>query len=113
MDKTGIAVKGFKDKFYKISYKAKDKAFERHVYVASEHAGVPTFKGDMDKYGIEIYSPTLLFTNKWRVKSMYKLAPGIGQTIIRYYKDLPDFSERFPTFIPLNAGNIEDICREV
>jgi hypothetical protein len=107
-DKTDITVKGFKGIFYKIAYEAHGETFSRSIYVASDHKGVPTTRGDMNKFSIEIYSPRILFEDDWQLKRGFKLAPGIGKSILRYYQGIDNFRELYPDFVPLDSINIEE-----
>ncbi len=113
VEKTGIAIYGFDDRTLDVPFEVGEKKFKRLVYIASDYKGAPTTKGGLDKYGIEIYVPTLLFDSDWKVKATRKIAPGVAETLVRYYAGIPDFSERSPSFIPLTAGNLDEICADL
>jgi len=110
-DRTGITIECFKRQTYDVPFSSKDTEFNRTVYVSESNSGTPTTMGDMNKYGIEIYSPDLLFNKDWTVKKMYKLAPGIHKTLLLYYIDVAaTITSRFPSYTPLKEVNMEKVC---
>ena len=110
VEKTGIAIYGFEERTLTVPFEVGEKKFERLVFIANDHKGAPTTKGDLEKYGIEIHIPFLLFKADWKVKPGHKMAPGVVETIVRYYAGIPDFNERCHGFLPLNPDTVDEIC---
>ena len=111
-EKTNIVISSFEKTLYEIAYEKNGQLFERTVLVVEHCDGVPTTRGDREKYGIGVFRPDLTFTPDWQDRNTYLLAPGIYKTLLTYYADQPDLiQEKYPHYRPLCLDEVGEICR--
>lgn len=107
-EKSDVSIDTYKDTTFSVEYEVGGEKFERIIFVAGEYTGIPTTRGDMTKYGIEIYGPRLIFTPEWEIKRGYKFAPGIRQVVMKYYATVPGIEERYPEFRALSEAKEDE-----
>ena len=105
-ERTGITIECFKRNIYETVFKINNDEFKRVVYVSDSHSGTPTTRGDMTKYGIEIFPPDLIFNKDWTPKKDKRFAPGVLEVLLKYYADVDGLAVKYPKHTPLKGLDI-------